>query len=357
MSNSLDVTELSNEIKRHEEVRDSLLETIKGLLYLLKNFSLDQKEIDSDKFKKNIDALSDRLLSEDKSLKVDAIFKKFSKQFLSYSESQKAYIRDKEKELRDIIELLTKAIAELDGENLLFNQNMYLRSEKLEAITRLDDIKLIKNSLKVEIGHIRETVRNKQEHDRHRVETLSRQIDHLKDELEKVKTKSMTDGLTGINNRQSFDLYIRELVEKNSIIRRSFAMFIIDIDDFKSINDTHGHQIGDRILMAMVMKSKEFIRSEDFIARYGGDEFIIILKGATLRSAVKRAKQISKSIAGSQYRVDDLKKGLIISFTVSIGVSAFRKGDTITTLIERADQALYASKQKGKNGVVSEKDL
>ncbi|NOZ08945.1 MAG: diguanylate cyclase [FCB group bacterium] len=352
-----DVKELSREIKRHEEAQSALLETIQGLLFLLKNFSLDQKEIDSDSFRKDIDALSDSLSADDDRKNIDRLFKKHTKKFLAYIERQNDYIRDKEKELKDIIELLTTAISELDTENQIFTRTMYLQSEKLEAITRLDDIKTIKNSLKVEIGHIKETVRKKQEQDRRRVESLSQRISRLNVELEQARTKSLTDGLTGINNRQSFDLYIRELVEKNSVIRHPFAMFILDIDDFKAINDTYGHQTGDRILLAMVMKCKEFIRTEDFIARYGGDEFIIILQGASLRNAVKRAKQISKSIAGSQYRVDDLKKGLTLSFTVSIGVSAFRKGDTITSLINRADEALYASKKKGKNGVVSEKDL
>ncbi len=352
-----DDRELSREIKQHEETQNALLDTVRGLLFLLKNFSLDQKEINSDAFRKNIDALSDSLSVEDDKQNIGHVFKKHTKKLLAFIERQNEYIRDKEKELKDIIELLTRAISELDTENQIFTRTMYLQSEKLEAITRLDDIKTIKNSLKVEIDHIKETVRKKQEQDRRRVETLSQRISRLNVELEQARTKSLTDGLTGVNNRQSFDMYIRELVEKNSVIRHPFALFILDIDDFKAINDTYGHQTGDRIILAMVMKCKEFIRQEDFIARYGGDEFIIILQGASLRNAIKRAKQISKSIAGSQYRVDDLKKGLTLGFTVSIGVSAFRKGDTISSLIKRADDALYASKQKGKNGVVSEKDL
>jgi diguanylate cyclase len=132
---------------------------------------------------------------------------------------------------------------------------------------------------------------------------------------------------------------------------------MMDIDNFKYINDIHGHQTGDRVIMAIVNKCRQSIRSEDFFARYGGEEFIIILPGASLRNAVKKANHICKSVASTRYRLDDDQGGQTLHVTISIGVSCLQKADTATSVIQRADKALYAGKHAGKNCVCSEKDL
>ncbi len=130
---------------------------------------------------------------------------------------------------------------------------------------------------------------------------------------------------------------------------------MLDIDNFKNINDTNGHQIGDRIIMAIVNKCRQLIRGEDFFARYGGEEFIIILPGASLRNAVKKANYICKSVASTRYRLDDDHDRKTLHVTISIGVCCHQKADTATSVIQRADKALYAAKHAGKNCVCSEK--
>ena len=101
-------------------------------------------------------------------------------------------------------------------------------------------------------------------------------------------------------------------------------------------------------------KCTEFIRDEDFLARYGGEEFVIVLPGASHRNALKKAQRLLKAIAGTLYTTDEEKKGEGLSITVSIGVSSFGKSDSVSTVIGRADKALYQAKRTGKNRVVSE---
>jgi diguanylate cyclase len=167
----------------------------------------------------------------------------------------------------------------------------------------------------------------------------------------------MTDGWSGAYNRKSFDNYIKGLVERSAVMNGSFALLMLDIDNFKAINDTYGHNTGDRVLMAFANKCREHIRDEDFFARYGGEEFVIVMPGASLRSASKRAKQVCKAIATARYALENEQPGDVLRITTSIGVGSRKKGDSATSIIQRADKALYMAKQTGKNRVVTEKKI
>lgn len=227
----------------------------------------------------------------------------------------------------------------------------------IEQITRLDDIKKVKQALINEIENIQKTVREKQDHDSKQLKILSKRVNTLNLELKKAKVDSVTDGLTGIYNRKAFDRYINDRVRQNTAAGNTFAILMVDIDNFKEINDAYGHPIGDRVLLAVAHKCRNLIRHEDFIARYGGEEFVIVLPYASMRNAIKKARLICKVISDTRYSLEDVKAGHVLSITVSIGVSIFQAGDTDKTLIDRADQALYIAKRTGKNRVVSENEL
>ena len=246
----------------------------------IKGFSLDQKEIESDLFMKQMDDLSDSFEKESDARTVETIFEKHKKIIPAFIDRQKIYLRDREKEIWDIIDLQRTAIAGLDSENRDYNRKVFEQSEKIEAITLLDDIKTIKNKLKKEVENIQETVRKKQEQDKRQMEELARQINLLNMELKEAKTKGMIDGLTKAYNRGAFDGYMRKLVDRNTFKRAPFSLLMLDIDDFKKINDNYGHQIGDRVLVALAGKCNELIREQDFVARYGGEEFAIALAGS-----------------------------------------------------------------------------
>ena len=209
----------------------------------------------------------------------------------------------------------------------------------------------------MEVEHLRSALTEKESKEKDQIEHLSEQVNYLQTELEKAKNLSQMDGLTGVYNRKAFDEYIEDMVARNDVLGKPLSMLLLDIDDFKSINDDFGHLIGDRVLLAFANKCKRAIREEDYLARYGGEEFVIVLPGATLRNASKKAKQICKSIARTQYSTDEAADGRSLSITVSIGVSALNKGDTSQALMNRADKALYIAKRTGKNRVVNEKKI
>ena len=335
---------------------DFWVAAVRSLLLFIQEFVLDISEIEPDKFRESLDAVSGKFASGGLSKPPRKRFEKQKAEITEFIDKQKAYLNDREKEFRDIIDLLTKAMATSKAENEDFNLKVYEQSEKLEEIIRLDDIRKVKSALKLEVDNIRAAIRQKQADDEGRVEILSRQIETLSVELEKAREESMRDGLTDVYNRKAFDRQMKNLVQRNSVMAAPFSLLMIDIDDFKTINDTHGHPLGDRVLVSLVHKCREFIRAEDFPARYGGEEFVIILPGASIKNALKKARHICRAIAETIYRVDVDGREIELTVTVSIGVSAYRPEDTEIDVIERADKALYAAKHAGKNRVVSENE-
>lgn len=350
-----EVTPPDGEIVSMNEKTAALLRCSLDLLFFLKEFALDITELQSERFKQDVDELGEHIKTQPRPKRLELDFERYKEKFRTFIEHQNSYLKDRELELRDIINLLTKAMASLNVENLEFYQRVYDQSEKMIEITRLDDIKKIKAALKQEVDRMRETVDLKRDQERRQFQKLAGQVDTLRQELETAKNKSMTDGLTGVYNRQAFDDYLKDTIERSQVMKTDFTLLMMDLDDFKTINDTYGHLIGDRVLVAFATKCRNAIRGDDFIARYGGEEFAIILPGASLRNALKKARLICETVAAARYSTDTGHTDSYLSMTVSIGVAAYKKGDDSVTLIARADKALYDAKKSGKNRAVAKK--
>jgi len=314
---------------------------------------LDIAEIRADRFHAAIDQCGEAISNREVPKRILSRFDKQKSVIDGFIGDQKHYIAEREAELRNIIDLLTRAMVSVDVENDAYHRKILEQGEKMEQITRLDDIRKIKSALEKEVQTLRETVRHKQEGEEARIENLAGQVKILRQELELAKEESLRDGLTGTYNRRAFDDRLQALVERNLIHRQDFALLVLDIDDFKQVNDTYGHPVGDRVILAIANTCNQMVRSDDFLARYGGEEFVIILPGASRRNAVKKAKHICQTINSTRYTLDRDEIDGSLSLTVSIGVTAFKRGDTADAVLERADQALYKAKRAGKNTVIS----
>jgi len=167
-------------------------------------------------------------------------------------------------------------------------------------------------------------------------------------QIEALKVAVRVDGLTRLANRAAFD---EKLAEQMAIFRRynePFSLLMIDVDLFKEINDTHGHQGGDRILKGIAYKIRGALRESDFVARYGGDEFAVILIHSTGEIGCDIAWKLCNEVRGSRFILD----GIEVRATLSIGVAQVSEGETAEDLLRRADRALYKVKEIGRNGVV-----
>lgn len=173
-------------------------------------------------------------------------------------------------------------------------------------------------------------------------------IEEAKSEF--VSKTSTKDKLTGLYLRSAFDIVLKQNIAETNRENTSLCLLMIDIDDFKTVNDTYGHQEGDNVLKKIGKTINNFVRKMDLPARYGGEEFAIIMPKADMKEALNAAERIRKKIAQLEF------KGF--SVTISIGISlASRNFNTSEKLIHAADTALYAAKDKGKNCVVSASKL
>ena len=164
-----------------------------------------------------------------------------------------------------------------------------------------------------------------------------------------LKDITAIDKLTGVLTRKHFDLQIENLMEKYSRFQGMFSLLMIDIDNFKGLNDTYGHLVGDDVLSIIGIKLKESIRSTDIVARYGGEEFIVILFDTDVEDGLKIAEKIRMNILNIEI------PGVEREITVSIGLAQYPEHSQFKKdLIRKADQALYNAKEmKGKNSVVA----
>lgn len=169
-----------------------------------------------------------------------------------------------------------------------------------------------------------------------------------------MKKTMTTDALTGAFNRLYLMDLLRSLEQHAQRYNSSFAVLMIDIDNFKKINDNYGHQIGDAALKAFVETSESNIRKPDCVCRYGGEEFLIVLHNCSIKEALISAERIRESVS----KISVPHKNGIIHFTISIGVSSFHTPyDSVEKLISRADEALYIAKEDGKNRVKTSESL
>ncbi|MBC8268854.1 MAG: GGDEF domain-containing protein [Rhodospirillaceae bacterium] len=179
------------------------------------------------------------------------------------------------------------------------------------------------------------------------------EINRLREDLETMRLEAMTDGLTGIANRKLFDAELRRSAIQAMENGEALCLLILDIDHFKKFNDTYGHQVGDQVLKLLAQTLTSSIKGQDLAARFGGEEFCVILPGTSLKNAIKVAEVIRNKVGKKQ--VMNRKTGESMGqVTVSVGVGEFRYGEPLTQLILRSDEAMYVAKRSGRNRVVSE---
>lgn len=167
--------------------------------------------------------------------------------------------------------------------------------------------------------------------------------------LSKAKLLSETDELTGLLNMRGFSIAANRLFGQALRYSRAVSVLMIDSDNLKAVNDAHGHEAGNRLLRQLTRLVHAELRFTDVMARYGGDEFIVLLPETPPNGALEVADRIRDAVAGAPLEVD----GKPVSCTVSIGIAGYpADGNTLDAVVARADRAMYQAKQQGRNRVV-----
>ncbi|MBU6474773.1 MAG: GGDEF domain-containing protein [Alphaproteobacteria bacterium] len=180
----------------------------------------------------------------------------------------------------------------------------------------------------------------------------STQVAELKKNLDNVRKEALTDGLTGLSNRKAFDKQIRDWIDDADAGGGKLCLVMIDIDHFKSFNDTYGHQVGDQVLRLVARTLVDGIKGGDFAARFGGEEFAIILPNTPLSGAERVADSLRRAVENKEV-VNKSNNKSLGRITFSGGIAEYVQGESIASLIDRADAALYAAKHSGRNRIKS----
>jgi len=173
--------------------------------------------------------------------------------------------------------------------------------------------------------------------------------DSLRDGLDKSVSLSIKDGLSGVYNRRYFDNHLLHMITKSEKSSKGLGLLMLDIDYFKEVNDTYGHQAGDVIIKELADILKNALRVTDIVARYGGEEFIAAIYDVSPESSIEVAERIRDIVERHDFIVPSSKKPL--KKTVSIGISFYRNGITAEKFVEEADKAMYEAKETGRNKV------
>ena len=221
------------------------------------------------------------------------------------------------------------------------------RLEQLAQGSSTGDLKREVLATVVALGEIVEE-RRKHQHDR--VEALGTQVRILGSELETARKENEVDPLTRLFNRKAFDDYLGRSVELARAFGQSTCLLLIDIDRFKTINDTFGHPEGDAVLRRVAdAMTRIFLRKSDFVARYGGDELAVVLRETSLKEGLALGDRLLRAVRA----IPMDREGVRFQLTLSIGVAALKPGEAPGQWMERVDKALYQAKRSGRDQIIA----
>ncbi|MGE0858627.1 MAG: GGDEF domain-containing protein [Gammaproteobacteria bacterium] len=226
-------------------------------------------------------------------------------------------------------------------------------------VDRADDIDQLKQDIQRHIGLIdgsltafmqTESARSSRVDEQHvalsrKIEEMHRETDRLRKELSEAQDQALRDALTGLPNRLAFNERMATELARSQRGAAPLSLIVLDLDRFKTINDSWGHQAGDRVLKYLARELASQIRQQDFFGRYGGEEFVLILPDTARAGALRLADGLRRHIEACRFKYKDAP----VAVTISCGIAELRAGETSQQIFERADNCLYAAKNNGRN--------
>ena len=259
-----------------------------------------------------------------------------------------AVLRDLREELMDIVAHTLGTMIDLTGKTSLTNEKI---KRHIDTLAESEKIENVMQAVSAIIAETRSLVTETNQFETQLLNSTD-EVEKLKEELSYARQEAMLDPLTGVMNRRGFDQTLATVISEvlDQQHAANFCLVLIDIDRFKEVNDNHGHLLGDKVLRAVAELLTRHTKGKDACARFGGDEFAILLPDIGSNNAKNLAEYLRSTI--EKIVLKRPNTGAVVGgISVSIGVAAFRMGETIEDFLNRCDQALYRSKSLGRNRV------
>jgi diguanylate cyclase len=277
-------------------------------------------------------------------------------------------------EMEAFLQQLTERLQEIDvtfQQNVSNQRDSYAEGRELdeavnvqmqgieESVSEAHDLEMLKSTVQQRVDTIRHHMQRFRDAESERLKQMEQQVEQLTGRLHSVQAESdtlrkrlkderdqaMIDPLTGIPNRLAYNDRLKQEEARWRRYGSALVLMVWDVDRFKLINDTYGHQAGDKVLTVIAKLLHKQVRETDFVARYGGEEFVLLLPETSLENAAIVGEHLRKSVEECEFHF----RGSRVPITISCGMSQFGEGDTATKVFARADAALYKAKESGRN--------
>ncbi len=274
--------------------------------------------------------------------------------------------------LNDSLELIQKSLyqaAQSNSESTTsldntFSQQIILMQEEVEAASDLQSLKdAVQDKTQLLLAGIKQFKTQNMHSEnslcsqlstlQQRITVMEQEAQTTQVELQQQRQQALTDALTQLPNRAAFDERLQLELNRWQRYQSPLCVLIADIDLFKRVNDSWGHHAGDKVLQVIAKHMQQRLRETDFIARFGGEEFIVLLTDTTLADGQKIAEQLRETVHGCPFHFKDSH----VKITISAGLATFHQDDDFNQVFQRADEALYKAKNAGRNRVCTELDL
>lgn len=328
--------------------RGKLSEERATILYMIDAFSKNLFDFDAQPLRKareEFDQFTRKIVSSEKAELEKTLFR-FRQFFASYRVTEYTHIQKNFDDLKGIIWNFVEQLSDDFAEEMMGDKAVNAKLEQLKEAVEANSIDVLRTKSK-EFIHLYMIHHAKKDHRRlKRMRSVRKSLDLVKNQLNEADRNLKVDHLTQLFNRRSFDEHIKQQAALSQMENTPVTVVTIDIDHFKRVNDTYGHDIGDFVLKECARILHEtFNREHDFVARVGGEEFAVVLSVHALPLAVKRCEDALERIRKEVFVKDTTE----LRFTVSMGVAQHCEGESVTDWMKRADQALYESKSAGRN--------
>lgn len=261
------------------------------------------------------------------------------------------HLDEKHENVQRLQAILLRELRSVTGENQEFGRLLRAILAGLGDLDRIEDAEEKKRLIAIQAerllkAHGSLTCRFAQTFQT--LEQIATHSSQLADELQRICELSITDELTGLANRREFQRKLENEIERAARYAQPLTLVMLDLDNFKAVNDTYGHPIGDRILVAYARDVFSVFRRHDTVARYGGEEFEILLPNTTAEGALHALEKIRSRARKVSIQEDGQRIELP---TFSAGVAVYQQDETAADFFARADAALYEAKRRGRNRV------
>ena len=344
----------------NNQLADMALDTVAGILRNLAEFALEQEGVELQTFRANAEAWAKHVTlatappgaadDDPKARKGRREWEAVRRFVRDYCQGSCARTVTMTADLRQVIWVFIRNISQAFTQDEEIDSRLRTQMGRLETLVETNATAELKREVLDAVGTFKQILKERSDRQRNQMEFLGAQVRALGDDLESARRESETDPLTRIPNRKAFDDYLARSVEMHQAFGHTMSMLIVDVDHFKTVNDSSGHMTGDCVLRD-VAKSlvKVFLRKNDFVARLGGDEFAVILRETSEADARTLAERVLTRVRALRV-AGTSPEGLVV--TVSIGVAEIAAGDDDKTWLERADRGLYLAKQAGRDRVL-----